>query len=90
MHEGFLSLNRIIEVLSTTPAKILGLYPELGSLRIGTKADIVIFDPKKEWLFTPEINPSKSENSPLINTLLIGKVIYTIKEGKIVYKEKKS
>jgi dihydroorotase len=90
MHEGFLSLNRIIEVLSTTPAKILGLYPELGSLKIGTKADIVIFDPKKEWLFTPEINPSKSENSPLINTLLIGKVIYTIKEGKIVYKEKKS
>jgi len=85
-NEGFITLRRLVEVLSTKPAEILGLQPDLGTLKEGTTADIVVFDLKKEWLFTEDINPSKSNNSPFINQKMVGKVVYTIKEGKIVYK----
>jgi dihydroorotase len=83
--EGEISLKKLVEVLSTLPAKILGIFPQLGTLRKETAADIVIFDIKHEWIFTKEINPSKSNNSPFIEQKLEGKVFYTIKGGKIVY-----
>jgi len=85
-NEGFVTLKRLVEVLSAEPAKILGLHPELGTLKEGTTADIVIFDLKKEWVFDETTNPSRSKNSPFFGQKLVGKVIYTIKEGKIVYK----
>jgi len=85
-NEGFVTLKRLVEVLSAEPAKILGLHPELGTLKEGTTADIVIFDLKKEWVFDETNNPSRSKNSPFFGQKLVGKVIYTIKEGKIVYK----
>jgi dihydroorotase len=84
--EGYLTLKRIVEVLSTRSAQILGLYPDLGTLKEGTSADLVIFDPNHEWVFTKDLNPSKSNNSPFINSVLKGKVFYTIKEGRLVYK----
>jgi len=85
-NEGFITLKRLVEVLSTASAKILGLYPELGTLKVGTTADLVIFDLKREWVFDGETNPSKSKNSPFFGQRLVGKVLYTIKEGKVVYK----
>ena len=84
-NEGYITLKRLVEVLSTKPAEILGLLPELGTLKEGTTADVVIFDLKHEWVFSEDINPSKSNNSPFINRKLVGKVFYTIKEGKVVY-----
>jgi dihydropyrimidinase len=44
--EGRLSLNRFVEVTATTPAKMFGLFPQKGTIAVGTDADIVIFDPK--------------------------------------------
>ncbi|NPB04834.1 MAG: dihydroorotase [Aquificae bacterium] len=85
-NEGLISLRRLVEVLSTVPAKILGLHPELGTLREGTVADVVVFDLKKEWVFDERTNPSKSRNSPFFGRKLVGKVVYTIKEGRVVYR----
>jgi len=44
--EGRLSLNRFVEVTATTPAKMFGLFPQKGTIAVGTDADIVILDPK--------------------------------------------
>ena len=85
LDEGYINLKRLVEVLSTKPAEILKLNG-LGTLKEGTPADVVIFDPNLEWEFSKEINPSKSNNSPFIGKTLKGKVIYTLKEGRIVYR----
>ena len=85
LDEGFINLRRLVEVLSTKPAQILGL-DGLGTLRVGTPADVVIFDTNLEWEFSKEINPSKSNNSPFIGKVLKGKVLYTLKGGEVVYR----
>ncbi|MFO7292568.1 MAG: dihydropyrimidinase [Actinomycetes bacterium] len=45
--EGRISLNRWVELCSTAPAKMFGLYPQKGTIAVGSDADIVIFDPNK-------------------------------------------
>jgi dihydropyrimidinase len=49
VHAGRLSANRWVELSSTNPAKIMGLYPQKGALAVGSYADIVVFDPDKQW-----------------------------------------
>ena len=53
VREGRISLNRMVELLSTNPAKLFGLYPRKGTLAVGSDADIVIFDPEKRVTIRP-------------------------------------
>jgi len=85
-HTGKLSLDRIIELMSVNPAKILGIGK--GTLGIGAAADIVVFDPEETWTVDPELFKSKGRNTPFKGMTLRGRVKYTIVGGKIVYKDK--
>ncbi len=85
VEEGVISMKKMVQLMSTNPARIIGL--NAGTLKEGSVADIVIFDPKKEWILNEETSYSKSRNTPLWNTKLKGKVIYTIKGGRVVYKD---
>ena len=44
---GRISMNRFVELTSTSPAKIFGLFPKKGTIAPGSDADIVIFDPRR-------------------------------------------
>jgi len=88
VHGGKVSLPLLIAKLTSEPAKILGDRPgKLGSLAVGSPADITIFDPDAEWTVDVEKFASKGKNTPLNGEKLEGKVVMTIYGGKVVYKE---
>ena len=49
VNTGRLSLERFVDLVSTNPAKLMGLYPRKGVLQPGSDADVVVFDPTKTW-----------------------------------------
>lgn len=83
---GQLDLVTLISKLTCEPAKIVGgRWGTLGTLAIGMPADVAIFDPNKEWLVEPDKFASKGKNTPLAGSMLKGKVMATIYDGKLVY-----
>ena len=86
VREGYISLFQLIEKISTVPARVIN-KKDIGTLRRGARANIAIFDPDEEYVFTKEMIKSKSYNSPFLNEKLKGKVKFTIYNGKIVYKD---
>lgn len=77
-------LSRIVALLSTQPAAVLNLKGR-GSLAVGSFADVVVFDPNKNWTYHAADSKSKSRNTPFDGWALQGKVHTTISEGKIVF-----
>jgi dihydropyrimidinase len=62
--KGRLSLNRFVNVVSTAPARIMGLYPRKGTLAPGSDADVVILNPEHEKTITPAILHHNADYSP--------------------------
>jgi dihydroorotase len=88
VHNQKLSLVTLIAKLTYEPAKILGeKQGKLGTLAVGAPADVTIFDPDLEWVVDTKEFASKGKNTPLAGEKLKGKVIATIYQGKIVYKD---
>jgi dihydropyrimidinase len=81
---GRISTNRFVELVSTNPAKIFGMYPEKGSLDIGTDADIVVMDPEREVTIHHEILHSAMDYSPYAGMRLSGFPAWTISRGEII------
>lgn len=79
--KGYLSMMELIGKMSLAPAKLYRL--DAGYLKEGGPADLVVFDPKKEWVV--EDFASKAANSPFVGETMPGVVSYTICGGKTVY-----
>jgi dihydroorotase len=88
VHTGQLTLPTLIAKLTGEPARIIGdKYGKLGTLSIGTSADVTIFDPDREWVVEPTAFASKGKNTPLVGSALKGKIMATVSRGKLVYKD---
>ncbi len=85
VEEGIITLKRMVELMSYNPLKILNL--PYHPIKEGETANLVIFDPKQEWILNEATNMSKSKNTPLWNKKLKGKVKFTFFEGRIVYED---
>ena len=85
---GHIDYLNLVRLTSYTPSKLLHIDDETGSIETGKRADITIFDPNEEYLYTKGMIVSKSKNSPFIGKNLKGRVKYTIVNGKIVYESK--
>jgi len=83
-HEWKLPLGRVLSLLSAQPAALLGLRGR-GTLTVGSFADVVIFDPKQEWVFHAKDSKSKSKNTPFDGWTMQGKIHWTISEGRVVF-----
>ncbi|MBM3941811.1 MAG: dihydroorotase [SAR202 cluster bacterium] len=85
-HRGKLSINQLVERLTVGPAKVLGpSFTDLATLKPGTPADIVLFDPDLEWTVDTRQFISNGKNTPLEGVKLKGRVAVTLVEGKVVY-----
>jgi dihydroorotase len=78
---GHISWIRLIELMSTKPAEIVGL--DKGTLRIGADADITIIDPKLQWTIDAEAFNSKSRNCPFDGQRVTGRAVATIVGGEV-------
>ena len=88
VHDGHLTLATLIAKLTCEPAKIIGnKYGRLGTLAAGSPADVTIFDPDMAWVVDTKAFTSKGKNTPLAGSVLKGKVIATISQGRLVYKD---
>jgi allantoinase len=81
---GF-GLEQIIEWLCTAPARQVGLTPRKGSLSSGSDADIVIWNPEKEFQVTPEVIHHRHKLTPYAGEGLRGVVEKTFLRGQMVY-----
>lgn len=83
VHEGVISLERLIELCTVNPAKIFNLE-DRGTLRKGAWGDVTILDPEMSWTFDVSRSKSKSRNTPFDGMTLRGAAVATIVAGRIV------
>lgn len=81
VREGLISPLKLLELLITNPAKVIGIKPP--RLRKGEKAEIVLFDPEEEYLVTEDFIQSKSKNTPFLGKTIKGRVKKVILKDKI-------
>jgi dihydroorotase len=81
--DGALSALRLVEALSTAPAKLARL--EGGTLKPGARADLVLLDPALRWTITRDALRSRSHNTPLLNKEVVGAVRMTVVQGEVVW-----
>jgi len=82
-HNNDVPLIRILEALTSGPAKILDL--EAGTISPGAKADLVLIDLNSPWIVNPDDFHSKSKNSPFEDHKLQGRCVRTFIAGRTVY-----
>jgi dihydropyrimidinase len=84
VNEGRISLNRMVELLSTNAAKLFGLYPRKGTIAPGSDADIVIFDPEAEHTISAKTHHSKADYNLYEGTTVVGAPEIVILRGNVL------
>jgi dihydroorotase len=86
LHKGQgMTVSRVMALMSAQPAGIVSLEGR-GTLKVGSFADVVVFDSAAEWSFEAKRSRSKSRNTPFDGAGMVGRVMATICEGRVVYR----
>jgi dihydropyrimidinase len=81
---GRITLNRMVELLATSPAKLFGLYPRKGTVAVGSDADLVVFDPEKRVTITAASQHSKSDYNLFEGTEVTGSPEVVLLRGHVL------
>jgi dihydropyrimidinase len=81
---GRISLNRFVELTSTSPAKIFGLFPRKGTIAPGSDADIVIFDPEKKMRLSQKTLHMNVDYNPYEGREVVGVTDTVISRGRVI------
>jgi dihydropyrimidinase len=84
VREGRITLNRMVELLATNPAKLFGLYPRKGTIAVGSDADIVVFDPEKRLTITAASHHSASDYNLFEGTEVTGAPEVVLRRGEVI------
>ena len=79
-----ISLNRMVELLATSPAKLFGLYPRKGTLAVGSDADVVVFDPEKTVTISAKTHHSRVDYNLFEGTEVQGSPDVVLLRGNIL------
>jgi dihydropyrimidinase len=84
VRSGRISLNRMVELLATNPARLFGLYPRKGTIAVGTDADLVVFDPDRAVTISASTHHSKSDYSLYEGTSVTGAPDVVLLRGQVL------
>jgi dihydropyrimidinase len=84
---GKFDLNRLVQLYSTQPAKLFGLYPRKGTIAIGSDADVVIFDPDKKHTISVETHHSTCDYNLFEGTEVTGLPETVLVRGQLVIED---
>ena len=87
--EGRISLNRFVEITSTNPARIFGLFPRKGTIAVGSDADIVIFDPDEEMTISAKTHHMNVDYSCYEGKKVLGVTKTVLSRGEVILEEGK-
>ena len=89
VNEGRISVNRWVELTSTAPAKMFGLYPRKGTIAVGSDADIVIWDPKYEHTLSAASHHMHVDYSMFEGKKIKGNAETVLSQGEVVVQNNK-
>jgi len=81
---GRFSVNRFVELVSTTPAKLFGLYPRKGTIAVGSDADLVIFDPERKHTISAQTHHMRVDYSMFEGIQVTGMPHTVLSRGRVV------
>src|ERR1700681_4700453 len=86
---GRFSANRFVELVSTTPAKLFGLYPRKGTIAVGSDADLVIFEPKRKHTISAKTHHMRVDYSMFEGIEVTGMPDVVLSRGRVVVEREK-
>ena len=84
VNEGRLALNRFVELVSTTPARIFGMYPRKGEIAPGSDADLVIWDPQAPYTISAATHHMRVDYSMFEGFQVKGNVKTVFSRGEVI------
>lgn len=87
VRSGRISLRRMVELTSSTPARLFGLYPRKGALAVGSDADIVVFDPERTRTIDAAMLHSNADYSVYDGWQVTGWPALTLRRGEVVFED---
>ena len=81
---GKIGLNKFVDLVATTPAKLFGLYPEKGAVAVGADADLVLFDPEATHVLSAGALHQRVDYTPYEGFKATGKVATVLSRGEVV------
>lgn len=85
--KGRISLEKFVEIVSANPAKIAGMYPQKGTIAVGSDADITVIDPGLEVTLSVKQMHSNCDFSPYDGVKVKGYPVATISRGTFIYRD---
>jgi dihydropyrimidinase len=79
-----ITLNRWVEVTSTTPAKIMGMFPRKGTIAVGSDADIVVWDPRTISTISAKTHHMRVDYNPYEGRRVKGKAVVVLSRGEVI------
>lgn len=83
------SMNRFVQVTSTAAAKLFGLFPRKGTIAVGSDADIVLWDPHRQYTISAATQFTRVDYNPYEGTTLDGLPSLVMARGRVIFEEDK-